>query len=102
MDSQILIITALRFSTEEPKTVCGNVLITVNNPIEKSRRDSVQADPAGGVQVLDGKGRFLMPGLIDAHWHAYLCCNTMQDRRHRPSYTHLAAGRLGDPAARVY
>ena len=20
-----------------------------------------------------------MPGLIDAHWHAYLCCNTMTD-----------------------
>ncbi len=93
MDSQILITDVEIFNGKEPKTVCGNVLIT-NNLIEKITSGPVQADPAGGVQVLDGKGRFLMPGLIDAHWHAYLCCNTMQDLlASDPSYTHLAAGR---------
>lgn len=93
MDSQILITDVEIFNGKEPKTVRGNVLIT-NNLIEKITSGSGQADPAGGVQVLDGKGRFLMPGLIDAHWHAYLCCNTMQDLlASAPSYTHLAAGR---------
>lgn len=93
MDSQILITDVEIFNGKEPKTVRGNVLIT-NNLIEKITSGPVQADPAGGVQVLDGKGRFLMPGLIDAHWHAYLCCNTMQDLlASDPSYTHLAAGR---------
>ncbi|RZL77108.1 MAG: amidohydrolase family protein [Rhodococcus sp. (in: high G+C Gram-positive bacteria)] len=28
--------------------------------------------PAPGVEVFDGAGRVLMPGLIDAHWHAAL------------------------------
>lgn len=93
MDSQILITDVEIFNGKEPNTVRGNVLIT-NNLIEKITSGPVQADPAGGVQVLDGKGRFLMPGLIDAHWHAYLCCNTMQDLlASDPSYTHLAAGR---------
>lgn len=93
MDSQILITDVEVFNGKEPNTVRGNVLIT-NNLIEKITSGPVQADPAGRVQVLDGKGRFLMPGLIDAHWHAYLCCNTMQDLlASDPSYTHLTAGR---------
>lgn len=29
---------------------------------------------AEGATVIDGKGRTLMPGLIDAHWHTTFCC----------------------------
>lgn len=29
--------------------------------------------------VIDGKGKFLMPGLIDAHWHTFMSSNTMID-----------------------
>lgn len=28
---------------------------------------------AAGLQIVDGGGRTLMPGLIDAHWHAMMC-----------------------------
>ena len=34
-----------------------------------------------------------MPGLIDAHWHAYLCCNTMMGLLTEDvSFSHLTAG----------
>lgn len=93
MDSQILINDVEIFNGREQTTLRGNVSIK-NNRIEKITPEPIPVDPAGGVQVIDGKGRFLMPGLIDAHWHAYLCCNTMQDLLTAdPSYTHLVAGR---------
>ena len=93
MDSQILINDVEIFNGKEPQTLRGNVLIR-NNRIERISREPIPADPAAGVRALDGKGRFLMPGLIDAHWHAYLCSNTMQDLlMSDPSYMHLAAGR---------
>lgn len=37
------------------------------NVIEKVSRDKIAAD---GARVIDGGGRTLMPGLIDAHWHS--------------------------------
>ncbi|WP_249167763.1 metal-dependent hydrolase family protein [Bradyrhizobium elkanii] len=45
----------------------SNVLIR-NNKIEKISTAAVTAD----AQVIAGDGRVLMPGLIDAHWHAML------------------------------
>lgn len=93
MDSQILINNVEIFNGQDEATFKGNVLIK-NNRIETISADPIPVDPASGVQVLDGQGRFLMPGLIDAHWHAYLCCNTMMDLlAGEPSFVHLAAGR---------
>lgn len=93
MDSQILINNVEIFNGQDEATFKGNVLIK-NNRIETISAGPIPADPASGVQVLDGQGRFLMPGLIDAHWHAYLCCNTMMDLlAGEPSFAHLAAGR---------
>ncbi|MCP1915231.1 imidazolonepropionase-like amidohydrolase [Bradyrhizobium elkanii] len=45
----------------------SNVLIR-NNKIEKISTGPIAAD----AQVIAGNGRVLMPGLIDAHWHALL------------------------------
>ncbi|WP_456866437.1 amidohydrolase family protein [Bradyrhizobium sp. USDA 4503] len=45
----------------------SNVLIR-NNKIEKISTGPIAAD----AQVIAGDGRVLMPGLIDAHWHALL------------------------------
>lgn len=93
MDSKILINDVENFDGKEEKTVRGNVLIG-NNLIEKISQTPIPVEPAAGTQVPDGKGRFLIPGLIGAHWHAYLCCNTVQDLLSaEPSYTHLVAGR---------
>ena len=45
-----------------------NVLVR-GNLIEKISKDRVPADRNAGTTVLDGRGRTLMPGLIDAHYH---------------------------------
>lgn len=93
MNTQILINNVEIFNGKDEATVKGNVLIK-NNKIDKVSTAPIPVDPASQVQVLDGSGKFLMPGLIDAHWHAYLCCNTMMDLlAGEPSFTHLVAGR---------
>ncbi|HML42308.1 MAG TPA: amidohydrolase family protein [Hyphomicrobium zavarzinii] len=48
-----------------------NVLIR-GNTIEKISNDPLSTDGTPSVQVIAGGGRTLMPGLIDAHWHAML------------------------------
>src|SRR5439155_16060899 len=48
----------------------SNVLVR-GNKIEKISPAAITADAAQTL-VIDGAGRVLMPGLIDAHWHAML------------------------------
>ena len=47
----------------------SNVLIR-GNIIERISTGPIAAEP--GVTAIAGNGRTLMPGLIDAHWHAML------------------------------
>ena len=94
MNSSILINNVEIFDGTNEATVRGNVLVK-NGLIEKITQESVPVDPGGDTIVLDGKGRFLMPGLIDAHWHAYLCCNTMMGLLTEDvSFSHLTASDL--------
>jgi imidazolonepropionase-like amidohydrolase len=52
------------------------------------------AAPDQGVTVIDGAGRVLMPGLIDAHWHAAFAAVSAQVAMTCDiGYLHLAAGR---------
>jgi imidazolonepropionase-like amidohydrolase len=48
----------------------SNVLVR-GNTIEKISTEPIPLDNAN-VTTIDGRGRTLMPGLIDAHWHAML------------------------------
>ena len=48
----------------------SNVLVR-GNTIEKISIEPIPLDNAD-VTTIDGRGRTLMPGLIDAHWHAML------------------------------
>ncbi len=48
----------------------SNVLVR-GNTIEKISTEPIPLDNAD-VTTIDGRGRTLMPGLIDAHWHAML------------------------------
>ena len=47
----------------------ANVLVEGN----KIKTVSTEKIEAGDATVIDGGGRTLMPGLIDAHWHTMLC-----------------------------
>jgi len=48
----------------------SNVLVR-GNLIDKISTDSTPVDNTN-VTIIDGRGRTLMPGLIDVHWHAML------------------------------
>jgi imidazolonepropionase-like amidohydrolase len=53
----------------------ANVLVE-GNLIKAVSTRAIQAD---GATVIDGGGRTLMPGLIDAHWHTVLSALTIQE-----------------------
>lgn len=47
----------------------SNVLVR-GNKIERISTAPIPADRWAEIRTIDGGGRILMPGLIDAHWHA--------------------------------
>ena len=59
------------FNGKDEKTITGNVLI-VNNLISKVSVSPIATDRSANVSIIDGKGSFLMPGLIDAHTHVMM------------------------------
>ena len=66
----------------------SNVLVR-GNTIAAISTAAIAADDAG---VIDGGGRVLMPGLIDAHWHAMFAGLSPADpMANDPGYANLAA-----------
>ena len=49
----------------------SNVLIR-GNTIERISASPITVDTNANVRVIAASGRVLMPGLIDAHWHAFM------------------------------
>jgi imidazolonepropionase-like amidohydrolase len=49
----------------------SNVLVK-GNTIERISTNPITVDTDTKVMVISGDGRVLMPGLIDAHWHAFM------------------------------
>lgn len=76
MEQTTLITNALIFDGVNEKILKGNVLIK-DGIIQKVSELPISTDEAP--TVIDATGKFLMPGLIDAHWHSYMSCNTMMD-----------------------
>ena len=66
--TKILINNVEIFNGKDQKTLKGNVLIE-NNIITKISTKAIPIDRSGETQIIDGQGKFLMPGLIDAHVH---------------------------------
>src|SRR5262249_54056385 len=57
------------FGGKSDKLIASTSVLVVGNKIEKIGGDIAAPEKA---TVIDGGGRTLMPGLIDAHWHAML------------------------------
>jgi imidazolonepropionase-like amidohydrolase len=77
----------------------NNKLANANVIIEGDRIKSITEAPvAENVEVIDCGGRVLMPGLIDAHIHAYFYDLNVNRLQHLPvtMYAHHAANMLGD------
>lgn len=90
MEQTILITDAEIFDGVNEKTFKGNVLIE-GYRIQKISELPIAVEHA---ITINGQSKFLMPGLIDAHWHSYMSCNTMIDLLTADAaYTQFKAGR---------
>ncbi|MEN4918206.1 amidohydrolase family protein [Achromobacter spanius] len=89
-DSRILFENVRIFDGVASELSPASSVLVHGNVIEKVSRDRI---PAEGARVIDGGGRTLMPGLIDAHWHSMfvgvpLAVAMTQD----PTYINIVAG----------
>src|SRR5215471_2167242 len=64
------------FDGKSDKLTASTSVLVVGNKIEKIGGDIAAPEKA---TVIDGGGRTLVPGLIDAHWHAMLVRPTPAD-----------------------
>lgn len=93
MGHSILIKNVNIFNGKDESTTKGNILIK-DNIIDTISEQDIIIEENDPVTVIDGKSKYLIPGLIDAHWHAYMSCNTMIDiLSSDESFTHHVAGR---------
>ena len=68
-------------------------VVVRGDTIESVRPADVSAATEPDARVIDGGGRVLMPGLIDAHWHATFAAVTADVAMTAdPGYVHLVAG----------
>jgi imidazolonepropionase-like amidohydrolase len=88
----ILINNVEIFNGKDEKTIMANLLI-VNNIISKISTLPIVIDKRGETTVIDGKRKFLMPGLIDAHMHESLSGITQKAMIEGDiAETHISAG----------
>src|SRR6476646_5511600 len=70
----------------------SNVLVR-GNRLEKISTGPIPDDNAANVTTIEGRGRTLMPGLIDVHWHAMLVRpNPVEALASDVGYLNLLAG----------
>jgi imidazolonepropionase-like amidohydrolase len=67
------------------------------NTIERISASPIAVDKKTEVRVIAADGRVLMPGLIDAHWHAFMAGTPlMLLMTAEPAYLHLLAARQAE------
>ena len=69
----------------------ANVLVR-GNKIVRIATQPIPVDRRADTRIIDGGGRTLMPGLIDAHWHAMLIRTTPESMTGDVGYNTLLAG----------
>src|SRR3984885_6105900 len=71
----------------------SNVLVR-GNTIARISAGPIAVEAGANVRVIAANGRVLMPGLIDAHWHAFMAATPqMLLMTADPNYLHLLAAR---------
>ena len=74
----------------------SNVLVR-GNTVERISTNPITVDTNTEVHVISADGRVLMPGLIDAHWHAFMAATSqMLLMTADSSYLHLLAARQAE------
>ena len=85
--SSLILFENVRIFDGKSSTLSGamNVLVR-GNTIDRISKDPIPVDRSANTRIVAGGGRTLMPGLIDAHWHAMFV---------RPTPAALLAGDIG-------
>ena len=74
----------------------SNVLVR-GNTIERVSTSPIDTAAIKNVTLVNGAGRVLMPGLIDAHWHAFMAATPqLLLMTADPTYLHLLAARQAE------
>jgi imidazolonepropionase-like amidohydrolase len=82
------------FDGKSDQLTANTSVLVVGNKIEKIGGDVRAPETA---TVIDAAGRVLMPGLIDAHWHAAMAATPQPVLMTAdPSYVHLLAARQAE------
>src|SRR5215472_11981356 len=82
------------FDGKSPTLSAPSSVLVNGNTIGRISIAAIAIDKNTNVRVIDGGGRVLMPGLIDAHWHAFMAATPMMVLMTAdPSYLHLLAAR---------
>lgn len=63
--------TSARLSSPANVLVRGNKIVQISS-------DPIRVDRGANTRIIQGEGRTLMPGLIDAHWHAMMATISVQ------------------------
>jgi imidazolonepropionase-like amidohydrolase len=69
----------------------SNVLVR-GSKIEAISAQPIAVDRRADTRIIAGRGRTLMPGMIDNHWHAMLVRTTPAEAMGDPGYNNLVAG----------
>lgn len=70
-------------------------VLVEGNTIARISQEPIPVE--GEVSVIEGRGRTLMPGLIDAHWHTMLCGISMEAGLMADvGFVNLLAGRMAE------
>jgi imidazolonepropionase-like amidohydrolase len=84
------------FNGTDEQLTLGNVLIQ-GDTIAKISTAPIPTNKSANVTIIDGKGKFLMPGLIDAHWHAMMAAMPKMELMTADiGYIYLVAGKEAD------
>src|SRR5215471_16772391 len=82
------------FDGKSDKLSAPSYVLVRGNVIEKILEKPIPTDRRADTVLIDGGGRTLMPGLIDAHWHAMLATTPLNELTTiDDGYLNLLAGR---------
>jgi imidazolonepropionase-like amidohydrolase len=69
--SGLILFENVRIFDGKSSTLSGSMNVLVRgNTIDRISKDPIPVDRSANARIVAGGGRTLMPGLIDAHWHA--------------------------------
>jgi imidazolonepropionase-like amidohydrolase len=85
--SSLILFENVRIFDGKSSTLSGSMNVLVRgNTIDRISKDPIPVDRSANARIVAGGGRTLMPGLIDAHWHAMFV---------RPTPAALLTGDIG-------